>query len=106
MDSVQSNTKNAATIGLIVTELITNAIKHAFPDGRKGTISCSLKKKNDGAVLIVEDDGVGIPEDVDLSNTSTMGIMLVQSMVKQLGATMEIKSDNGTRFTVTLPDVV
>ncbi|MFW5771233.1 MAG: PAS domain S-box protein, partial [Spirochaetota bacterium] len=106
MDRVQSNTKDAATVGLIVTELITNAIKHAFPDGRKGTITCSLKKKNEGAVLTVADDGVGIPEDFDLNNTSTMGLMLVQSLVKQLGGVMEIERDSGTRFTVTLPEVV
>ncbi len=106
MDSVQSNTRNAATIGLILTELITNAIKYAFPDGNGGTIKCELKKQDDGAVLIVEDNGVGMPEDFDLNNTSSMGLMLVRSMVKQLGGSMEIESDNSTRFTITLPELI
>ncbi|MFW5771590.1 MAG: PAS domain-containing protein, partial [Spirochaetota bacterium] len=106
MDSVQSNTRNAATVGLIVTELITNAIKYAFPDGNGGTIKCELKKQDRGAVLIVEDNGVGMPENFDLDNTSSMGLMLVRSMVKQLGGVMEIESDNGTRFTITLPELI
>ena len=91
----------AIPCGLIINELITNSLKHAFPDKRKGTISLSFRQmRNKKFLLIVNDDGVGIPGDVDLSSTNTLGIQLVTAMVEQLGGTLKIKRRGGTSFTI------
>ncbi|MCP4042501.1 MAG: PAS domain S-box protein, partial [Gammaproteobacteria bacterium] len=71
------NMDQAIPLGLIINELVTNAMKYAFPDGRSGTLTISIQSKGeDEAALVVADDGVGIPEDLDWRNTDTMGLMI------------------------------
>jgi len=91
----------AIPCGLIINELITNALKHAFPGDRAGTISLSFKQLRNGHFLLtVADDGVGIPEDVDIYRTSTVGMQLVTVMIKQLGGTIKLKRKGGTSFKI------
>jgi len=91
----------AIPCGLIINELITNSLKHAFPGERSGTISLSFKQlKNKDFQLTVSDDGVGIPEDVDITRTNTLGMQLVTVLVGQLGGTLKVKRRDGIRFTI------
>jgi PAS domain S-box-containing protein len=91
----------AIPCGLIINELITNCLKHAFPGERRGTISLSFKQlKSKDFLLTVSDDGVGIPEDVDITSTNTLGMQLVTVLVGQLGGTLKVKRRNGIRFTI------
>lgn len=86
-------------IGLIVSELITNAVKYAFPEGRKGIIHIQLKKRGDQLHLIVEDDGIGLPSEVDVQLPTSFGLEITANMVtKQLGGTIEVCRDNGTAY--------
>jgi two-component sensor histidine kinase len=90
--------------GLIVNELIANALKHAFPENRVGKIDIHLAPQVDERVLLtVSDDGVGIPDDFDIAGATTLGLQLVTLLVGQLGGELEIHRANPTRFSVRFP---
>jgi PAS domain S-box-containing protein len=89
-------------LALIINELISNSLEHAFPDERKGRIRVDLKEEDGGRFkLTVEDDGVGLPEDFDIQSTETLGLRLVAALVEQLGGKIEIDTTSGTRFDIT-----
>jgi PAS domain S-box-containing protein len=95
---------SAIPCGLIVNELVTNALKHAFPNGRKGEIRLALAAdENDKVSLTVSDDGVGLPPDLDIEQTATLGLQLITLLGDQLGGTLTIERANPTRFTLNFP---
>jgi len=90
--------------GLIVNELVSNSLKHAFPAGRTGHIEVSLCDERDGALtLLVKDDGVGLAEAVQWDRLRTLGLQIVHTLTKQLHGTVEASADGGTTFRVTFP---
>ncbi|MBE0517497.1 MAG: PAS domain S-box protein, partial [Methanophagales archaeon] len=95
----------AIPCGLIINELVSNSLKHAFSDGMEGEISIDLRSNNDHTFrLIVSDSGVGFPKDLDFRNTETLGLQLVITLVKQLKGTIELDRSTGTTFKVTFGD--
>jgi PAS domain S-box-containing protein len=90
----------AIPCGLIINELVTNSIKHAFDDGKEGSIIIQLHKLNDKLFLSVRDDGVGFPKTLDYKNTETLGLQLINSLVMQLDGTLELKINHGTEFKI------
>jgi PAS domain S-box-containing protein len=93
----------AIPCGLMVNELISNALKHAFPGGRHGEIRIDLSTASDGQVILsVEDDGVGIPDNLDLDQTATLGLQLVMLLTDQVGGKMVVRRSNPTRFALKL----
>jgi two-component sensor histidine kinase len=90
----------AVPCGLILNELLTNALKHAFQDRERGTVSVAMVKVAHIVTLTVEDDGVGIPPDLDLSAPATFGLRLVVNLVEQLGGSMDLDTAGGTRFLI------
>jgi two-component sensor histidine kinase len=84
----------AIPLGLIIHELAGNALQHAFPKGRKGTLS-----------LTVNDDGIGLPADFDWRHTESLGFQLVISLVEQLDGTIELDRSAGTRFTILVKEM-
>jgi len=89
----------AIPCGLIVNEVVTNALKHAFPDGRTGTVRVSLSEgPAEMLTLTIEDDGVGIPPGIDPRNTVSLGLDLVTTFAEQLNADMDIVREGGTSF--------
>jgi len=96
--------ETAVPCGLIINELVTNALKHAFPGGRSGSISVELRRAEpDNWVLLVTDDGIGLPADVDAKMTKSLGLELVSLLVKQLSGALEIHRNGGTTFQLTFP---
>jgi PAS domain S-box-containing protein len=93
----------AVPLGLIINELISNSLKHAFPGGCAGKILIATEKNDDGIVIRVSDNGVGIPEHVDTCNTGSLGLMLIQSLSEQLGAEIRLDRKCGTSYTITIP---
>ncbi len=93
--------ETAIPLGLIMNELVSNAMKHAFPAERKGTITVNLNEQEGSFRLTVGDDGAGFPEDLDFTATESLGMQLVVSLVEQLDGTIELITDNGTEFRVT-----
>ena len=86
--------------GLIVNELVSNAFKHAFPEQRRGMIEVRAWQLENEIGLSVTDDGVGLPADFDLVNSSSMGLHLVQILTEQLYGKLSIESTRGTRFQI------
>lgn len=88
--------------GLILNELISNALKHAFNDGREGTIRITLAgSETDEISLCVADDGRGLPSNFSMSQSNTLGHQVVSTLVRQLGAKLTVDGDNGARFAFT-----
>jgi two-component sensor histidine kinase len=95
---------SAIPCGLLVNELVSNALKHAFPDKRRGEISIDLANVSDDMILLtVSDSGVGIPDHVDAMRTDTLGLQLVMHLVEQLKGEMAIHRANPTRFQLRFP---
>ena len=104
MEPVALDVNVGIPCGLIVNELVSNSLKHAFPDGRKGTISLGINKNSEGNyVLFVADNGIGLPGEVDFRNTSTLGLQLVKVLTGQIHGTIELSREEGTRFSITFP---
>jgi PAS domain S-box-containing protein len=98
----------AIPCGLIINELVTNSLKHAFPKGRRGSIYISFRKSMEskgsetGYEMVVSDDGVGLPEGMDIGNAKSLGLNLVSILVQQLGGTLEVDCEKGTCFRMTI----
>jgi PAS domain S-box-containing protein len=96
----------AVPLGLILNELITNAFKHAFPGGRQGHLWVSLKKsKKDRAELVVKDDGVGFPKELDFRKTGSLGMVIINTLADQIDGKLELvrRKSGGTEFRLTFP---
>jgi PAS domain S-box-containing protein len=91
----------AIPCGLIITELVTNALTHAFPDGSRGDVWISLNSSEAQTyVLSVRDNGVGLPADLDWRRSKSLGLKLVSDLTKQLEGTIRAVSAEGTAFTI------
>ncbi|MES2116140.1 MAG: histidine kinase dimerization/phosphoacceptor domain -containing protein [Pseudomonadota bacterium] len=99
-DPAMVSIDTAVPLGLILNELVTNALKYAFPDGRVGHLKVALGAVGGGRFsLLVQDDGVGLPPELQLEHVSTLGLRLVRMFSKQLRAAIEMQSaPGGTRF--------
>ena len=91
----------AVPVGLIINELVSNAIKHAFPAGAHGRIAVGLERLEGGTFrLTVSDDGTGFPGDLDFRKTESLGMQIVTMLADQLDAEIALEREAGTRFTL------
>ncbi len=96
---ISLNIETAAPCGLIVNELVSNIMKHAFPDDRAGIISVKCYQDWAGKIhLIVKDDGIGFPDNINFRNTNSMGFQVVCTLTEQLEGKIELVKDCGTVF--------
>jgi len=101
VEDVKIDINTVVPLGLIVNELVTNSMKHAFPRNESGFIKVELYKgENHKIILRVRDNGVGFPEDIDYKKTSSLGLQLVNSLTKQIGGEVELGEGPGTVFTI------
>ncbi|GAB4254462.1 MAG: PAS domain S-box protein [Vicingaceae bacterium] len=100
IEEVKLDLDRSIPCGLIVNELVTNALKYAFKNKKKGLLKVSLKQKENTVLLTVEDNGVGFPEHIDFRETESLGLQLVMSLVEQLNAEITLKNKKGATFTV------
>jgi len=103
MSGIRFDINRAIPLGLIINELLSNALKHAFPEGRRGTITVNGEMDEKEIRISVADDGAGIPESFDWRNTSSLGLHLVTSLTDQLSGTIGLDRTIGTKFTITVP---
>jgi PAS domain S-box-containing protein len=96
----------AIPCGLIINELVTNSLKHAFPDNRRGEIRIDFIRGENGQItLIVGDNGVGLPPGLDSTSTGTLGLQLVTMLTRQLRGILEVDGEGGgASFTLTFPE--
>ncbi|MGZ7117311.1 MAG: histidine kinase dimerization/phosphoacceptor domain -containing protein [Methanobacterium sp.] len=101
VDNVSMDLNTSIPCGLIVNELVSNSLKHAFPGNREGEIYIDLHLRNDHQYsLIVADNGIGLPEGFDFENPNALGLQLVNGLVSQLDGTLKLDTNNGTKFEV------
>ena len=98
---MQLDLDRAIPCGLIVNELVSNALKHAFPDGRAGRVCVELQPFGDRQhVLVVGDNGVGLPPDLDYHRADSLGLQLVDDLTQQLHGNVLVNRNGGTTFTI------
>ncbi len=95
----------AIPLGLIVNELVTNSLKHAFPEGNSGEINVDFHPIDDYYEFTVKDNGVGFPEDIDYQNTESLGLQIVTSLTDQIDGEITLDRNNGTKFKITFKEL-
>jgi len=105
VDSLELGMDISIACGLIINELVSNALKYAFVITKKGNLLVSLKRKSDNkALLIIKDDGQGLPMGLDFKTIESLGLKIVKILVKgQLKGNLDVNSDNGTLFEIHFP---
>lgn len=104
MDDISLNIDTAMPLGLIINELVTNSVKYAFPK-KEGNINITLKSLPEHMVLIVSDDGIGMPKKITPEESDTLGLKLVTNLVDQLEGSFELKREGGTEFAITFKEI-
>ena len=102
IENVSLGMDTAIPCGLLINEVISNSLKHAFPDHREGEIEVTLRPVNGREFeLIISDDGIGMPLEIDFDTSDSMGLMLVRTLaVDQLDGTVDLDRDGGTAFRI------
>jgi two-component sensor histidine kinase len=106
IDNISFGLDTAIPVGFIVTELVTNCLKHAFPGEREGEIQISLDRSNDlEFALTVSDNGVGVPKEIDFGSPGSLGLELVDTFVQKLRGKLEVEQGGGTRVRVRFREI-
>jgi two-component sensor histidine kinase len=96
--------QTAVLCGLILNELVTNSVRHAFPGDRKGKIDVRAHTRGNATVVIsVSDNGIGMPHDFDIRQVNTLGLKLVRQLSRQLKGSMSVSNQKGTTVQVEFP---
>jgi two-component sensor histidine kinase len=105
VENIFLDINTAIPLGLIVNELITNSLKHAFPNGRKGEINVEFHEKGENCEFIVKDNGIGFPKDIDYKKTDSLGLQIVTNLTNQIDGKIELNMKNGTEFKINFKEV-
>ena len=105
VDDVELNIETAVPIGLILNELVSNSLKHGFPDG-KGEVFIKLKTVEDKYEMTVSDNGIGFPKDIDFRNTDSLGLQLINNLVNQIDGEIKLIRNHGTEFRIIFPELI
>ncbi len=100
VENLMLDINTSIPLGLIINELVSNSLKYAFATDEKGNIIVAFHKKDDIYTLTVGDNGTGLPDDLDLNNTKSLGMKLVTSLTEQLDGRLELDQTNGTCFKI------
>lgn len=95
--------RTLSNMAIVVNELITNAVKHAFEGMRQGRIRVTATREDSTIILAVEDNGTGLPEPVDPYTSDSFGMLLVRTLTEQIDGRIRVSSDSGTRFAIQFP---
>ena len=101
IEPIKMDMKRMVPLGLIVNELMTNALKYAYPDGKGGEVRLTFEKLNKNIVLAVSDDGVGLPKGINLETLDTLGLRIVSMLADQIDAELAIEGAHGTSVSLT-----
>ncbi len=97
---------HAIACGQIISEVLSNSLKHAFPNGQSGNIEVSLHRRDGERIeLTVADDGKGLPDDFDLKQAETLGMRLINALAILLSGVVNVDGSGGTRVRITFPEI-
>ncbi len=100
IENIMLNIETAIPCGLIISELVSNSLKHAFPEGKKGKLCVWLKTYDNKYELKIGDNGIGFPEEIDFKKTDTLGLKLVTNLVNQIDGEITLNKDHCTEFKI------
>jgi len=103
-DAITLSLDTAVPLGLIVSEIITNSVKHAFPGIKKPVLQINLIKNGNDFQLVVSDNGVGLPEDFEIESSSSLGSEIIVALVSQINAEINFKNNPGAEYTIQFQD--
>jgi len=103
VDNILLGVDTAIPCGVIINELVSNSLKHAFPEDRVGEIVISFKELDGQYTMIFKDDGVGLPEDLDIGNPASLGLTIVNALTGQLNGAIDLGRNGGTEIRITFP---
>ena len=103
VENILLGVDTAIPCGVIVNELVTNSLKHAFPGDRSGEISITFREVDGQYTMVFKDDGVGLPEDLDISHPSSLGLTIVNALTGQLGGAIALGRNGGSEVSITFP---
>jgi two-component sensor histidine kinase len=102
LDQLALELDDALPLGLLISEVVSNSLKHAFPQGRRGEVSVFLRQQSDTTIsLRLSDNGIGLPPELDWITTRSLGLRLVRALAQQLRGNLEIHSLGGTEVRLT-----
>ena len=102
VDELYLNMDTTIPLGLLVNEIVTNSFKHAFDGRDKGNISISFKEIDKGYNLVIQDDGIGLPDDININDLNSLGLKIIDLLVQQLGGKVEVNNSNGTCYIISI----
>ena len=106
VEEISLGIDTAIPCGLLISELVSNSLKHAFGVSQEGEIHIDFRRDNDNKLtLMVSDNGVGFPKDIDFRHTESLGLQLVNTLAEQLEGTLELHSQGGTTFKLTFAEL-
>jgi two-component sensor histidine kinase len=95
--------ETSVTCGLLINEIISNTFKHAFPDGKAGTVQVNFIKSDLQNKLIISDDGIGFTDKLNFESNDTFGLLLIRTLVDQLNGSVDMTSTNGVKYIIDFP---
>jgi len=102
LDQLALELDDALPFGLLISEVVSNSLKHAFPQGSGGEVRVFLRQQSETTIsLILSDDGIGLPPELDWTTSRSLGLRLVRALAQQLRGTLEIRSQGGTEVRLT-----
>lgn len=105
VEDIYLDINTAIPLGLIVNELITNSLKHAFPEGMTGEIDVDFHMVKDHYEFTVKDNGIGFPDTLDYKNTESLGMQMVNSLTEQIDGEIVLNNETGTSFKITFKEI-
>ena len=103
-ETVTLDIDSAIPVGLILNELVTNALKYAFPGGRAGTLRIALRRDGPERILLsVADDGIGLPEGLEVGRSRSLGLKMIHSLTRQIRGQVEVRRGTGVEFRISFP---
>jgi PAS domain S-box-containing protein len=104
IENVSLNIETSVPCGLIISEIVSNSLKYAFPNDKSGVVCVSLRSVGDKYELIISDNGIGLPEELDFNHLDSLGLRLVNSLTEQIDGELTVKRVHGTEFNITFKE--
>lgn len=103
IEPIQLGLAQAIPCGLIINEIISNAFKYAFPNGSNGTVHLHMEEKSGHCRINIRDDGIGLPDSVNLITGGRLGLQLIRSLTSQLDGAIDLHTEAGTQYSISFP---
>jgi PAS domain S-box-containing protein len=102
-ENLEININQAIPVALVINELVSNSFEHGFSGLEGGKLTVEMKHKDQEVNMLVSDNGVGLPDNFDVADSSTLGLTMVRQLIKQLNGELEVTNNNGAQFEIKFP---